>query len=100
MEPAMPVGRHARCLRLTLVDHPAPAASTRPRALVLIIAIALIIRADKFAAQFGEQPSAERHQLALSKSIAACTRATWGAQRNACARRFVSFVVMRSVRFD
>jgi hypothetical protein len=79
----MPVGRHARCLDFTLVDHPALAATTGGHALVLIVAIALLVGADEFAAQFGEQPSAERHQLTLSKGIAACTRATCGAQRNA-----------------
>src|SRR5215510_3022697 len=52
VQPSMPVGRHARGFGLALVNHPALAPAARAHPLVLIIAIALIVFADKLAAQF------------------------------------------------
>src|SRR5262249_13794075 len=100
VQPAVPVGRHARGLGLAVVDHPALAPPAGDCALVLIVAIALIVAADQLAAHFGEQPSAQRHPTALSTNVAPLVRArsvTGNATRQRL--RSVSFVVMRFARF-
>jgi hypothetical protein len=61
MQPAVPVGRHARGFGDTVVHHPALAPTTGDDALVLKVAIAFGIGADEFAAHFCEEPGADRH---------------------------------------
>jgi len=58
------------------------AAHARDHPLVLVVAIAVRIGPDKFAAHLGEEPGAERHSLTLEKPCAACTRASCDTQRD------------------
>src|SRR5205814_5009618 len=67
VQPGMPFRRHLGAFRLAIVDDPAPlaaepAAAQPPRLVALqpVIPVAVIVDADRRAAQPGQQPCSER----------------------------------------
>src|SRR5947209_17399096 len=63
VQPGMPLGRHLRGLGLAVIEHPAPDLLGVARTLLLEIAVAEGVLADRGAAPPREQPGSERHAL-------------------------------------
>src|SRR3984885_7033032 len=69
VQPGMPLGRHAGCLRRTGIGHPAANAVTGAGTPLFVVRIAVGVGADAPAIEHSEQPGAEVHVARYTKLL-------------------------------